>query len=225
MWLFLSVLLLCSHFFPLLFFFFLPSILLPLFPTTLSRSSRWFLVEASPTSRVGGAERRTAVALTAPRRELSTRFSTCQSQSALCRVRASTTVFYLFISFGTHFYFCTSNLKMSKSWNHVFSVNNAPSSSCMLFVHSLWKWLEVLPDKPRQEDAHRLHQERDALRHGEVSGTSLSQGRALSHQISERRREAALPFTGGADERNGDSLVQRRRSFKLRWASSLLLSV
>lgn len=94
---------------------------------------------------------------------------------------------------------------------------------CCLF--SLWKWLEVLPDKPRQEDAHRLHQERDALRHGEVSGTSLSQGRALSHQISERRREAALPFTGGADERNGDSLVQRRRSFKLRWASSLLLSV
>lgn len=132
---------------------------------------------------------------------------------------------FLFISFGTHFYFCTSNLKMSKSWNHVFSVNNAPSSSCMLFVHSLWKWLEVLPDKPRQEDAHRLHQERDALRHGEVSGTSLSQGRALSHQISERRREAALPFTGGADERNEDSLVQRRRSFKLRWASSLLLSV
>lgn len=132
---------------------------------------------------------------------------------------------YLFFSFCTHFYFCTSNLEMSKSWNHVFSVNNAPSSSCMLFVHSLWKWLEVLPDKPRQEDAHRLHQERDALRHGEVSGTSLSQGRTLSHQISERRREAALPFTGGADERNRDSLVQRRRSFKLRWASSLFLSV
>lgn len=119
--------------------FSLPSILLPLFPPTLSRSSRWFLVEASPTSRVGGAERRTAVALTAPRRELSTRFSTCQSQSALCRVRASTTVFfiYLIFSFGTHFYFCTSNLEMSKSWNHVFSVNNAPSSSCMLFVQSV----------------------------------------------------------------------------------------
>lgn len=96
MWLFLSVLLLCSHFFSL------PSILLPLFPPTLSRSSRWFLVEASPTSRVGGAERRTAVALTAPRRELSTRFSTCQSQSALCRVRASTTVFYLFNFFLWH---------------------------------------------------------------------------------------------------------------------------
>lgn len=96
MWLFLSVLLLCSHFFSL------PSILLPLFPPTLSRSSRWFLVEASPTSRVGGAERRTAVALTAPRRELSTRFSTCQSQSALCRVRASTTVFYLFNLFLWH---------------------------------------------------------------------------------------------------------------------------
>lgn len=63
----------------------------------------------------------------------------------------------------------------------------------------------MLPDKPRQEDAHRLHQEWDALRHREVSGTSLSQGRALSHQISERRKEAALPFTGGAD---GDSLVQ-----------------
>lgn len=102
MWLSLCPPFMFSLFSPLFFFFFLPSILLPLFPTTLSRSSRWFLVEASPTSRVGGAERRTAVALTAPRRELSTRFSTCQSQSALCRVRASTTVFYLFNFFLWH---------------------------------------------------------------------------------------------------------------------------
>lgn len=47
-------------------------------------------------------------------------------------------------------------------WLSVFSV---------LFVFSVWEWLEVLPHKQRQEDAHRLHQERSALRHREVSGT------------------------------------------------------
>lgn len=36
------------------------------------------------------------------------------------------------------------------------------------FFFSVWEWMEMLSDKQRQEDAHWLHSQRDALRHWEV---------------------------------------------------------
>lgn len=79
---------LCSPHLHVLFFslFVLPSSPRP----APHRSSRWFPGAASPQSRAGSTGRRRRGAPTAPRREPSTRSSTCRSRSAPCQVSAAT---------------------------------------------------------------------------------------------------------------------------------------
>lgn len=132
------------------------------------RFSRWFQGAASPLSRVGWAERKRLVALTAPKREPSMKSSTYRSRSAHWRVRASTAA-----------HVKNKSIKIFAKLNRMKQIlitHEIIFLSCVwlfysLCVFSVWEWLEVLPHQQGQEDAHRLHQERSALRHREVSQT------------------------------------------------------
>lgn len=154
---------------------FLRLLLLSLSPF-ISRFSQWSLAAALPPSHVGWAERRRLVAPTAPRRERFMRSSACQSQSALWQVGRPTAAeikLACLVLNGTKWprLTCIESgfLKSVKMFLLVLSLILF-SVLCVLCVLSVWKRLEVLPNKQRQENAHRLHQERSSLRHREVSG-------------------------------------------------------
>lgn len=101
---------------------------------------------------------------------------------------------------------CTHVLVFTRISFITITANNVLTGLSVLCVFSVWERLEVLPNKQRQEDAHRLHQERSALRHREVSGTSsLRRASVIIKSLTAGRRSYSVTVEqrGGAGNNLG----------------------